>query len=518
MTTVKPPRPMNVVRTAGLRARGEGPGVILCRLVLLACALPLLTGGCRRSTPPAPVDTPAAPTKAPDSVAASVAGTPTRPEESVDADRPNFVLITIDTLRADHLGCYGYFRDTSPALDALARESLRFEHCVVPLARTTPTHASLLTGLYPLEHGVVDNVTHSRRQQVLPDDIRTYAQIAEEAGYATAGFVSAAPLKRESGLSRGFQTWTEPADAQRPADETTADALAWLNRPPETPFFLWIHYFDPHSPYRPPDPYDAMFTTDDALKRYMEERRFAEETQKQHIGGEVRAAKSWDSAESINRYDGEIRFVDTQFARVLEALRTEPLWNNTVIVVTADHGEGLGQHNWPNHGGYWHEQLHVPLLIRVPRHAPGVVERPVSTVDILTTVLHLAPELPRRAHLEQSTGVDTLAAAEARPVVSQTPGDGDSTVWTLTTAEWRLVAPGDGPLQLFRLATDPHELTDVASEFPETVKELHEHLTSCLSAQRAVRARSRGSSEGAPMSQERLRQLSALGYIDDDSE
>ncbi|MCC7293723.1 MAG: sulfatase [Phycisphaerales bacterium] len=426
----------------------------------------------------------------------------------------NLLLVSIDTLRADHVGAYGYFRATTPAIDALAKDGILFERCISPLARTTPSHASLLTGLYPIEHGLIDNITHERNLLVLSDDVETYAEAARSAGYHTAAFVSAAPVKRETGLSAGFEVWDEPDASQRPADETNASFLPWLAKAKDAPFFAWVHYFDPHTPYRPPAPFDGMFKSDDALRAYMKERKFADKAEKQHAEGDVKGAKAWNSEEAINRYDGEVRYVDEQFARVVAALKETGVWDRTVVVVMSDHGEGLGQHDWPNHGGYWREQLHVPLVMRIPGVSARREPAPISTVDILPKLLATCDRLPKAKFSAQASSLPPDAAGV---IYSQTPGNSGSTIRTLTSERWRLVRrPGKGEL-LFDLAADPFELTDVASLHKEEAERMRKQLDAIVAAQ-SENARRFKPARAEPARRQRVDQLKELGYIETEGE
>ena len=172
-----------------------------------------------------------------------------------EAPAPNLVFVTLDTTRADHLGLYGYFRDTSPALDAFGSQAIVFERFIVPMATTLPTHASLFTATQPLEHGVLANSTQGGSRFVPSTHLRSLAEVAGAAGWRTAGFVSSAVLKRGSGIETGFDAFDEPEGEQRNAEATTRTALAWLESTPRGPFLLWVHYFDAHWPYAPPPAY-----------------------------------------------------------------------------------------------------------------------------------------------------------------------------------------------------------------------------------------------------------------------
>jgi arylsulfatase A-like enzyme/Tfp pilus assembly protein PilF len=274
--------------------------------------------------------------------------------------RGNVVLVTIDTLRADHVGAYGASPGSTPALDALAAEGLRFESAISPVPLTRPAHASLLTGLYPPEHGIHDNLPAT-----LDPSIPTLATRLKAAGYHTAAFVGSFLLGKGSGLEAGFDVFGDGsiagagdrigAEAERRAEEVAAEALEYLSTA-RAPFFLWVHFYDPHAPYDPP------------------------------------------AAFSGKGYSGEIAYADSQVGRLAGALRTRGLLDSTLVVVTADHGEGLGDHGEDEHGVLVYEEtLHVPLIVRGPGIAAGRVEHElVSLVDVAPFLLEASFPAPER--------------------------------------------------------------------------------------------------------------------------
>ncbi len=412
---------------------------------------------------------------------------------------PNLVVITIDTLRADHLGCYGYFRDTSPHLDALAAESLVFDECRAPVALTLPTHTSLFTGLYPREHGISANFDQIRGRFVHSPMVKPLAVVLKQAHINTAAFVSAEPLKREGGLADGFDVWEEPESREVSADRTVDRALEWLARSAEEPFFMWVHLFDPHAPYRAPAPYDTIFKYDEALAAWLGERGIVE---RDHLR----------ARDLHNAYDGEVRYTDEQLGRLLTGLKAEGLWENTVILLTSDHGEALGQHDRSGHGYIWMEQLRVPLVVRVPGLESRRVATPLTSRDIMPTVMGLVPALSSQAFLSQCTGVDVLAPGQSvRPLYSQVPTSMKVMLEGVTLDGWRLISsPQDGD-HLFDIRADPYELNDVASDHPETVSEMRALLADLVAEQTEVRERNQAG-EVVPMSEEREAALRALGY------
>lgn len=346
--------------------------------------------------------------------------------------RPNVLLVTIDTLRADHVGCYGFERDTTPNLDGLAEEGLRFTHAQAPRSKTTPSVTSVLTGLYPHEHGVRDLASP------LSPQVPLVQQRLSRAGWRTGAIVGNWVLTDEqSGLARGFDLWVEdlpdvrgvpPHDApQRTAGSMTDGALVALGlEPPPAaaastsppgpdgpfvssvlpdppPWFLWLHYMDPHGAYAPPeehrvfrsepDPIPAPPGPDEPPRNPPHPHRVAD----YNVPPEARLEDGRvDAAHVRDLYDAEVRYVDAELGRLFEALRAAGLLETTLVIVTADHGESLGEHRyWFEHGMYPYENTcRVPLIVRFPdayrgRPANGVVAADVSLVDLAPTLLDL---------------------------------------------------------------------------------------------------------------------------------
>ena len=316
--------------------------------------------------------------------------------------RPSAVLITIDTLRADHLGCYGYGRPTTPHIDALARESLLFERAYTTLPRTTQSVASILTGRYPKSHGARGLFAR------LPETNRTLAEILKEHGYATAAVVSNTFLRPGQGFEQGFDAYDNPeerwdADA---ALAVTAGAVRWLDAGGDRgPFFLWVHYLDPHWRYTPPAPWDRAFdpgfegpfTLYDDLDRNRV-------TKGQVIFGDVLTPRQVEHVAAL--YDGEIAASDAAVGVLLERLAR--VRGPLVVILTSDHGESLGDHGYHfAHGEYLYESsLRVPLLVRDPgavaagARATGLAEN----IDVAPTLLRLL-------------GIDAMQDVEGRPLL-----------------------------------------------------------------------------------------------------
>jgi arylsulfatase len=287
--------------------------------------------------------------------------------------------VSVDTLRADHLGVYGYDRPTSPWLDAFAAGAVVFEEATTPRTQTTPAVASMLTGLYPHRHGV------RTIYQRLPPEPVTLAEMLRAGGYATAAFVSNFVLRRDfSGLERGFDVYddhfpTRDSDRrihERLAADTCDAVLEWAKEAPPSPWFLWVHFMDPHRPYLPPE-------------------RFFEPRGVTPLPPEVPLARSErgksNVEEFVARYDGEIRSVDRELARMFAALEARGMLADTLVLFTADHGESLGEHGvYFDHGRDVFEPCaRIPLLVRFPegRGAGARARAPVSLVDVVPTIL-----------------------------------------------------------------------------------------------------------------------------------
>ena len=304
-----------------------------------------------------------------------------------EARPPNIVLIGVDTLRRDHLGCYGYELNTSPNIDRLARSGVLCENPVSQCPWTLPSFASVMTSLYPTQHGA--GIHMNRMRTSFP----TLAGLLLERGYATGAVVNVSVLSPEFGVDRGFQHYDASAPGvRRVADEVTRDALEWIDSVDDRPFFISVHYFDPHLSYAPPAPYDTIFDPDyvggigraferDTFLR-MKPALFGQQTD------ETRA--DWDHIRAL--YDGEIAFTDEAVGALLKGLEKRGLRDNTLIVLLSDHGEEFFEHEGFGHGHtLYREVIDVPLIFSFADRLPAGVRvgRQVRLVDVLPTVLDL---------------------------------------------------------------------------------------------------------------------------------
>jgi len=444
-------------------------------------------------------------------------------ERSGGSDQWNVLLITLDTTRADRLGSYGYPKEVSPQLDALAAEGVRFDFAISTAGITPIAHASILTGLNPYRHGV--RVFHGAAGSFLTADKPSMAMLLNRAGYETGAFVSAYPASERFGLHWGFGTFDNGAEesalhtdpdyeptlgllresgtwvqkpkvaAQRRADSTTAEALAWLEQV-RGPFFQWVHYFDPHDEYLvPPDEYLNEF-------------------------GATR-----NGPQRMKRvYDADIRFMDHHIGRLLEAYKERGLYDRTIILVVADHGQGLGDHGWKQHRLLYREQIRIPLLLRWPGGPSGkVVPELVRNTDLLPTVAELLglsapPDLDGESLLglfSGHAGAPRTGYAEALNTLDNhapkaLPKKQKDLLFCAVERDWKLIHHKERPenSELYDLRKDPGELHNVWEQHPDHVARLMAFLEE-EGAMTVV------AEDAPPMDEEALRKLESLGYIGD---
>jgi arylsulfatase A-like enzyme/Tfp pilus assembly protein PilF len=406
------------------------------------------------------------------------------PQAASNPIRPNVLLVTIDTLRADRVGSYGYAGASTPTIDALARRGVRFETALAHAPLTGPSHASILTGQTPLGHGFRNNSGY-----VLTPQVRTAAEDFRQAGYRTAAFVSGFPLDRRFGFDRGFDKYDDRLPkgndrrrtpyVERFADATTDAVVNWLGSPGTTaggqpaPWFLWVHYYDPHAPYEPP--------------------------------GEL--AKRFERAP----YDGEIAFVDQQIGRLLRTLDERTETARTLVLVTADHGESLGEHGEGTHGIFIYDAtLRVPWVMAGPLIDAGRVSKTVArSIDVLPTLADYAG-LPQRTEVEGRSLRPAIQGHEMgeAPTYAESLYPEVELGWAPLHA-WRasgfkfIKAPKP---ELYDMQKDPSETTNRADDERARVEDLGSKLDAALK-------RPTPAAPAAPtVDAEAAERLRALGY------
>jgi arylsulfatase A-like enzyme len=437
------------------------------------------------------------------------APTPVAVEEPAPppTQRKNILLITMDTTRADHFATLGYPRVTAPNLEALAARSLVFEQAYAPSPVTLPSHVSILTGTAPTEHGVLTNVLRGGERFIPSEKLTSFAVYAQEVGYNTAGFISGAPVRARMGTGSGFAHWNEMAEREkeRRAEGTVDAFLAWWKDREAGPFFAFVHFYDPHTPYRAPSDYRVRFSDVSDLKAWARERNVAARSRLGRGSGALISSRK-----AINEYDREIHYMDSQIKRIFDALSETGAFEQTIIVVTADHGEGLGQHEAAGHGGLvWNEQLHVPLFIYSAEQAPRRIKERIWTPDIFPTVLGMI-DLPREeSWLAQVSGGDALAGKGATVFAECVEGRR-----ALIQEQWKYHRWKDGEELLFDLEADPHELKDQAGAELEVLAAMRAAFDEREASQKA-RAEQFGSGQREMLPEEELQLLRELGYLDD---
>ena len=399
----------------------------------------------------------------------------------------NLVLVTIDTLRADRLGCYGSRDVSTPNLDRLAREGALAPEAMAHVPLTRPSHTSILTGLLPTQHGIRDNVSPG-----LAPGVPTLATLLEAAGFRSAAFVSSIVLARQAGLERGFDVYSDRFQAsaddarflntiQKRGDLTLTEALAWLEQAPRSErLFLWLHLYDPHDPYEPPEPYAS---------------RYADRP-----------------------YDGEVAWSDELVGRLDAALRRLDLARDSLLIVTSDHGEGLGEHAENAHGFFVYQStLHVPLLLRGPGILPGTrLGVTAHGVDLLPTALELlGVPLPAQTQL---AGRSLAGPLRGTGRLEEAPGYAESLMPLLHFGWSDLRSLREGRFkyvqaprpELYDLQQDPGEARNLAAAEPAKAEAMRAALAAYVEADRSAVAAPGGQPTVPP---DLLEKLGALGYL-----
>ena len=401
----------------------------------------------------------------------------------------NVVMITLDTLRSDRLSCYGSKKVDTPNIDSFATEGVRFTNAASAVPLTLPAHASIMTGLYPPGHGVRENVGY-----VLDAKFPTLAELLAKGGWATGGFVSAFVLDGQWGIGRGYDHYFDDFDLrslaagnaanmgslQRDGADTVAAAVRWLDeRPAGRPFFLWLHLYDPHEPYTPKEPFASRYPG--------------------------------------QPYDAEVAYTDSLVGTFRQALVDRGILDDSLVVVTSDHGEGLGDHGEDFHGFFVYDTtVHAALIVRLPAGARGgrVVDRPVSHVDLLPTILDLAG-LPVPENLHGRSLTPLMAGrnpAWDRPVYSESLYPllhyGWAPLRALRTDRHKLIeAPR---AELYDLAQDPAEEDNLHARDPNRAND----LTAALGdLKKQIESGDRPAGGGAEIDEQTLAALRSLGYV-----
>jgi arylsulfatase A-like enzyme len=429
--------------------------------------------------------------------------------------KPNIIFISIDTTRRDRCSVYGYERDTTPNLRLFAEQGATLDLAYAPAPTTGPSHATMFTSLYIIAHGVWKNGLK------LSPGCNTIAEHLSTHGYQTAAIVGSFVLDSKFGYAQGFSFYDDNFDItkatnrlrywrghrvdkgfDRRADDTTQRAISWLKKQlvPERPFFLFVHYFDPHMTYDPPEPFLSQFAPTKNLPTELEKR--------------------------FGKYDGEIAFADHEIGKLLETLKQMGVEEDTLVVITGDHGEGLMEHGHIGHAvNIYEEAVRIPLLFRWPNHIPQgrVLSAPVELVDLAPTILDLVGIRPNGVLFQGQSLAAALCGKTTldknRPVflhrrhykegsrVGRTEVRGEK--FGIRAGTWKYIdGRGKNPNELFDLSADPKELTNLYATFPKKAAKLAYQL------EEWKRLHARAYPVRDKISEEDLQRLKSLGYIE----
>ena len=483
---------------------------------------------------------------------------------------PNIVLITMDTVRADHLSCYGYQRLTTPNVDQLAQEGVLYKNAYAASSWTLASHASMFTGMYPSKHGAQFNsdfdYTRSQEDHTAPavtfleminksifklsDKNITLAEVLSQKGYRTAGIIGGSFCSSIYGIAQGFEYYNENffnynkdikfyflyrvaelfyplkdpiiqygySNLKRLASHLNEFAFQWLEENSSKPFFLFINYFDAHRPYLPPPQYDEHFNkiSPDIILKYASRLNknyfIAEDKFVNYILNSTQKVTPEEREFLVSRYDGEIRYLDHHLGRLVERLKALKVYDNTFIIVTADHGEAFGEHNMLDHGRtLYDEVLHVPLIIKYPSayKQSGVKEKRVSLVDIFPTILSML-NLPIPANIDGQTLPESQHFIVAEWNLRWFYGDKyRRDLKAIYQGKDKYIWASNSLHELYDLEQDPGESINLFKKFPQKAQRMEQTLKQWLSSFKSPHT----SDSNVKLNESEVEKLRSLGYV-----
>ena len=397
--------------------------------------------------------------------------------------RPNIILITLDALRPDHLGCYGYKRNTSPNIDKIAKEGVIFTQAIAQSSHTAPSNASLISSTYPNIHNVID-----WGYQFSSAISKTLPVALKEHGYSTAFISDQLALPLIKGFENGFDTFNTvntftfgPINTRKQVIDITDWAIDWIENNRGKKFFLWVYYIDPHGPYLPPPPYNRMFIRD----QYYSSNKtipISEDNYSQVSIGHIPRYLSYNNIMNadyyIAQYDAEIRHIDDQIGRLLQELKKHNLGKNTLIIINSDHGEAMGEHNryFCHANSLYDELIKIPLIIKWSgKICPGMKNGiQVNSIDIMPTILDVLG-IAKYKFMQGNSLMPLLGSRKyAFPVFTYSEFLERKSVRTL---EWKLIYDSQNRrYELYNLKNDPAELNDVSATEEEQFEFLKQKL------------------------------------------
>ena len=431
----------------------------------------------------------------------------------------NIVLITIDTLRADHLSCYGYERKTSPNIDKIAQNGFIFKNAMAPSSWTAPSVASLCTSLYPISHGMVHGIADTiNNQEILSENITTLAELVKAYGYCTFGVVSNSHLDKKFGFGKGFDYFKclpfLPASYVHETIDSWADTIKKSKK-----YFLWVHYFDPHWPYWPYQPRESW------LDKYLAEMQDRDMDYKRSLIKKILSGKHHAIAPLLTQnhpmalfllkalYDSEINHVDSYVGTLIEKFNLD---TNTLIIITSDHGDEFLEHGNIGHGkNLYRETIRIPLIIKLPERTSGkITEQPVNLVDIMPSILYILgitpPEHSAGSSVFTRNELKKFSLREEKSPHTFAELDLKNSLKTIITPEWKYIYDYHNKTeQLYNLTTDPFEQKDMSNNTSTVTRKLREQLFNWVSHS----IKYPPTIQPSQLSPEEKEKLEELGYI-----
>lgn len=433
-----------------------------------------------------------------------------RNKAEVPKDGFNIVLITIDTLRADHLSCYGYERKTSPNIDKIAEKGIIFKNVIAPSSWTAPSMVSLLTSVYPINHGVIHGLGYKRekkifKKEVFSDELTTLTEILKANGYTTFGIASHSRLSEKFGFARGFDYFM--CFPFIPAPPVNNTIYLWENEIKKSDkFFLWVHYFDPHSPHHARYPWIEHYTS-----KALTEKLNLSKKKKGELFRLIPTFKKDHQTLSnfIALYDSEINFVDSYIGELIQKFELD---KNTLIIITSDHGIGFLEHGYIAHGNtLYQEAIHIPLIIKLPDSSKKeTVNKQVSLVDIMPSILQILNIDPLEQTLGKSFWKKKKLLIKDTSDYSFSELDTNRILKTIMTPEWKYIYNyQDKTEQLYNIKSDPLELNNLVDKKTKQRNQLKEQLFNWVSNSKKYPIKR----QPIQLSPKEIEKLKGLGYI-----
>ena len=447
--------------------------------------------------------------------------------------RPNIILIVADTLRSDHLGCYGYLKNISPHLDEFSKDSLLFENAYAPIPSTLPSHVSIVTGLYPDVHQMFDEANNldAGLYKELSPRFSTIAEKLKEIGYKNIGIVSSIWLKDSFGFGRKFDYYHRVHESLTPSvkiNEKVFTWLGWLMGEEQPKFFMFLHYYDPHSdpyikgknelPYYAPPPYFEKYCEGQSGILQIQNNVNSYATSFLMYSNVNRMRIEDDQVESIiSLYDAGVAFFDSQIGKLFSELKRRGLYDQSLIIFTSDHGEEFREHGEFIHNQIYEENIHVPLMIKFPggRFANEKVESPVELIDIKSTILDYL-EVPISSHVQGKSLLSLIdkSPKSANIVICRQKTPAGNKIYSLRDGRFKLIYNFHTlESELYDLNVDSLEKSNIAVSNKEEVARLQNKLEKIVENNMELSNLPSELTEDIILNHDEIRKLKSLGYL-----